>query len=44
MVWTDEFIKWDPKKYGNVTRIRFTTEEIWRPDLGKIIKLIKNII
>jgi hypothetical protein len=32
-MWDDEFLKWDPKDYGNLTEIRFLPSEIWKPDL-----------
>jgi len=31
--WTDEYLKWDPVQYNNLTQIHFGSEEIWRPDI-----------
>ena len=29
----DEYITWDPAKYGNVSKLRFNVDEIFRPNL-----------
>jgi len=31
--WTDEFLRWEPSEYENLTQIHFGAEEIWRPDI-----------
>ncbi|CAJ0940367.1 unnamed protein product [Ranitomeya imitator] len=31
--WVDEFLKWNPKEYENVTQISIPTEKIWVPDI-----------
>ncbi|XGW14959.1 hypothetical protein V3C99_000891 [Haemonchus contortus] len=31
--WTDYKLVWDPRKYGNLTRIHIPHERIWRPDV-----------
>lgn len=36
--WIDEYIKWDAKKYGNVSKLRFTIDEIWKP--GKSFHIV----
>ncbi|XP_058816638.1 neuronal acetylcholine receptor subunit alpha-5-like [Topomyia yanbarensis] len=33
MQWTDEFLKWDPKTFSNITSIVISTDELWTPDL-----------
>lgn len=31
--WTDEYLKWDPEEFENLTQIHFGAQEIWRPDI-----------
>ncbi|XP_078577208.1 neuronal acetylcholine receptor subunit alpha-10-like [Branchiostoma floridae x Branchiostoma japonicum] len=31
--WRDDFLKWDPAEYGNISTIRLGSENIWRPRL-----------
>ncbi|ODM96857.1 Acetylcholine receptor subunit alpha-type acr-16 [Orchesella cincta] len=33
LVWEDGHLKWDPKSYGNITRVHFAAHELWQPDL-----------
>ncbi|XP_011865912.1 PREDICTED: acetylcholine receptor subunit alpha-L1-like [Vollenhovia emeryi] len=32
-IWTDEKLKWDPAKYGNILHIHVGSHEIWQPDI-----------
>ncbi|XP_063720281.1 neuronal acetylcholine receptor subunit alpha-9-like [Symsagittifera roscoffensis] len=32
--WTDEFLRWNPAEFGNVTRIRADKSKIWLPDIN----------
>ncbi|XP_011630950.1 neuronal acetylcholine receptor subunit alpha-6-like [Pogonomyrmex barbatus] len=32
-VWTDEKLKWDPTKYGNIQNIHVGSHEVWQPDI-----------
>ena len=32
--WVDEFLSWNPAKYGNMTRIIVPPTHIWLPDFG----------
>lgn len=31
--WTDEFLKWDPARFDNLTQISLPVESIWVPDI-----------
>lgn len=31
--WTDEFLRWDPARFDNVTQISLPVESIWVPDI-----------
>ncbi|XP_053308029.1 5-hydroxytryptamine receptor 3A-like [Spea bombifrons] len=31
--WVDEFLTWNPMEFENVTRISFSTQNIWTPDI-----------
>lgn len=31
--WDDEFLKWDPLQFSNVTKIRIPCHKIWLPDI-----------
>ena len=31
--WVDEFLKWKPEDYDNLSQIHFAIDEIWRPDV-----------
>jgi len=31
--WTDEYLVWDPKDYGELKQIHFGSDEIWKPDI-----------
>uniref|UniRef100_A0A915DQ15 Neurotransmitter-gated ion-channel ligand-binding domain-containing protein n=1 Tax=Ditylenchus dipsaci TaxID=166011 RepID=A0A915DQ15_9BILA len=31
--WTDEFLRWDPEKFGGIKEIHIPAEMLWRPDL-----------
>lgn len=31
--WTDEFLTWDPKKYGDIKLIKLWPHQVWLPDL-----------
>lgn len=32
-MWTDEKLKWDPAKYGNIQHIHVGSHEVWQPDI-----------
>ena len=32
--WVDEFLSWNPAKFGNMTRIIVPPTHIWLPDFG----------
>lgn len=32
-IWQDDYIKWDPNKNGNVSKLRFNLNETWKPEL-----------
>ena len=32
--WTDQFLKWSPQDFGDVTKINVKNEHIWLPDLA----------
>ena len=32
--WTDQFLKWSPQDFGDVTKINVKNERIWLPDLA----------
>ncbi|XP_071642875.1 neuronal acetylcholine receptor subunit alpha-5-like isoform X2 [Temnothorax longispinosus] len=32
-MWTDEKLKWDPVKYGNIQHIHVGSHEVWQPDI-----------
>ncbi|GFU12750.1 acetylcholine receptor subunit alpha-type unc-63, partial [Nephila pilipes] len=34
MKWSDEYLKWDPKEFNNITVLRIPHTEIWKPDLS----------
>lgn len=31
--WTDDKLKWDPSKYGNLQHIHVGNHEVWQPDI-----------
>ncbi|UYV77418.1 K02A2.6-like [Cordylochernes scorpioides] len=31
--WYDDFLKWDPKDFGNLSKIRVPCEKLWLPDI-----------
>lgn len=31
--WTDEFLRWDPARFDNLTQISLPVESIWVPDI-----------
>lgn len=31
--WKDEFLVWDPSKYGNIDFVHANSETIWIPDI-----------
>jgi len=31
--WTDEYLRWDPQEFKNLSQIHFGPEEIWKPDI-----------
>lgn len=31
--WTDEFLRWDPARFDNLTQISLPAESIWVPDI-----------
>lgn len=31
--WDDEFLKWDPLQFSNITKIRIPCHKIWLPDI-----------
>ncbi|XP_071949198.1 neuronal acetylcholine receptor subunit alpha-9-like isoform X2 [Antedon mediterranea] len=33
MIWTDEFLTWDPSDYGNLTKFVVPAKDIWLPDI-----------
>nr|ALJ10921.1 acetylcholine receptor [Dolomedes sulfureus] len=32
--WTDEYLQWDPTEYDNITELRISSSEIWKPDIS----------
>jgi len=34
MTWKDEYLQWDPTKYGNITLLHVSPSQIWRPDIA----------
>ncbi|GFS99545.1 neuronal acetylcholine receptor subunit alpha-7, partial [Nephila pilipes] len=32
--WNDDYLKWDPKEFNNITVLRIPHTEIWKPDLS----------
>ncbi|GFU29537.1 hypothetical protein NPIL_461531, partial [Nephila pilipes] len=34
MEWNDEYLKWDPKEFNNITEMHIPHTEIWNPDLS----------
>ncbi|XP_021962358.1 acetylcholine receptor subunit alpha-type acr-16 [Folsomia candida] len=44
LTWKDEHIKWDPKLYGNLSRLHFAAHELWLPDLSVFNNLDKSEI
>ncbi|XP_069678421.1 neuronal acetylcholine receptor subunit alpha-10-like [Periplaneta americana] len=34
MVWTDEHMKWDPSKFGDIKDFRVSSYSVWTPDIG----------
>lgn len=33
MTWYNEFMKWDPEKWGHVTHSRVEPDDVWKPDI-----------
>jgi len=33
MKWTDEYLQWNPSEYDNITELRVSPFDIWKPDL-----------
>jgi len=33
MVWKDEYLSWNPNKNGGITKMFFTPDQIWTPDM-----------
>nr|XP_006824345.1 PREDICTED: neuronal acetylcholine receptor subunit alpha-9-like [Saccoglossus kowalevskii] len=33
VIWTDDYLRWDPSLYGNTTEIRVPIHLIWQPDI-----------
>jgi len=31
--WNDELLKWDPKEFGGIERVRIPCDKIWLPDI-----------
>jgi len=31
--WTDEYLRWDPQEFHDLTQIHFGAHEIWKPDI-----------
>lgn len=31
--WTDAYLHWDPKAYGDLDAIRIPSDLVWRPDI-----------
>lgn len=31
--WTDNFLRWDPAEFRNLSQMRIPAEKIWRPDI-----------
>lgn len=31
--WTDEHLTWEPSDFGNLTKLHFGVDEIWKPDI-----------
>nr|ARU12130.1 acetylcholine-binding protein 4 [Pardosa pseudoannulata] len=34
LTWTDEYLRWDPSEYDNITELRISPTEIWKPDVA----------
>ena len=32
--WSDEFLRWNPAEFGNVSSIRADKSKIWLPDIN----------
>ena len=32
--WKDEFLQWNPDKYGGIQQLYLKTNSIWRPDIS----------
>ncbi|KAG4071071.1 hypothetical protein HA402_002743 [Bradysia odoriphaga] len=33
LFWKDDFLKWNPENYGNITQLSIARSEIWAPDI-----------
>nr|ARU12131.1 acetylcholine-binding protein 2 [Pardosa pseudoannulata] len=34
LTWMDEYLRWDPSDYDNITELRISPTEIWKPDIA----------
>jgi hypothetical protein len=34
LTWTDEYLRWDPREYDNITELRIPPSELWKPDIA----------
>ncbi|KAF8793926.1 acetylcholine receptor subunit alpha-L1-like [Argiope bruennichi] len=34
MKWNDDFLKWDPSEFNNITELRLPNSLVWKPDLS----------
>ena len=33
LIWTDEFMKWNPEEYGGINETRIPRNKLWIPDI-----------
>ena len=33
MSWTNEYLKWNPEEWGNITWLKMLSTDIWTPDI-----------
>ncbi|WAR00650.1 ACH10-like protein [Mya arenaria] len=41
--WVDEFMRWDPDEFANITTLRVPCNKLWLPDIVLYNKLLKDI-
>ena len=42
--WVDNFLKWNPQKWGMINNTRLNHEDIWTPDIHIIEEITTNIV